>query len=355
MILDRKTIMIVDNAPADLKMTRNALARHYHVVTAPNADKMYDLLEAGALLPDLILLEVNLPETDGFRATQILKSNKLYENIPVIFLTHRGDKQDECEGLSLGAADYIVKPFHSELLLERVKRSLAVESQKKRLLSMNAHLHDIVRKQTIAVRGLQDSILTIISELVENRDDCTGEHIGRTAQMLKALIAGLTKWTAYAKELETLDVDLFIDSSQLHDVGKIAIRDEILLKPGKLTAGEFNIMKKHVEHGVTIIDRIQKQTAESDFLSYAKVMIETHHEKWDGSGYPNGLSGNNIPLYGRMMAIADVYDALTSERPYKKPYSQKDALRIIAESSGTHFDPVIAGVFPKIIHASALS
>ena len=348
---DRKTILVVDDAPADLKLVRSALASHYDVMTAPNADKMFDILATCAALPDLILLEVGLPETDGHQALQILQSDKLYETIPVIFLTHKGDKQDECDGLSLGAADYIAKPFLSELLLKRINRSLSAEAQKKKLLSMNAHLHGVVRKKTLAVRGLQNSILSIVSELVENRDDCTGRHICRTARTLEALIAGLTKWTRYAEELEALDVGLFLDSSQLHDVGKIAIRDDILLKPDRLTEEEFDVMKMHVSHGVNIIDQIRKQTTDSDFLSYARIMIETHHEKWDGSGYPRGLSGNDIHLYGRMMAIADVYDALISDRPYKKAYSQKDALRIILESSGTHFDPVIAGIFPEIIQA----
>jgi putative two-component system response regulator len=188
--------------------------------------------------------------------------------------------------------------------------------------------------------------------LIDERDGVTGGHAGRAAQTLEALIKGLLDKNLFADELRLADIGMIAESSQLHDIGKISIRDDILLKKDKLNAGEYEIMKRHVENGVIFIEQMKHENKADDFLAYAKTMIKTHHEKWDGTGYPYGLAGVNIPLCGRLMAIADAYDVLTSERPYKKACSHKKAMRIITESSGTHFDPMIAGVFPEIICVS---
>ena len=343
-----QTILIVDDASNNLKLARNALAGLYDVVTVPSAGKMYDYLAMRNTAPDMILLDVLMPDMDGYEAIRLLKSDEKYRDIPVLFLTSRDDKEYEYKGLSLGAVDYITKPFVPELLRKRVEVHLLIESQKRELRHMNNHLHETVRIKTLAVKDLRETILSTISELIESRDDATGGHIGRTARTLEVLIRGMIHRNIYAEELEMLDIDLFIESSQLHDVGKISIHDNILLKQDKLTPEEFEIMKKHVEYGVKIIEKIQSKTTENEFLSYAKVMVETHHEKWDGTGYPKGLAGSEIPLFGRLMAIADVYDALVSDRPYKGALSSDDAMRIIKESSATHFDPAIAEVFPAI-------
>ena len=196
---------------------------------------------------------------------------------------------------------------------------------------------------------INKTIVAAMSRLVANKDSTTGRHLGRAARTLGVLIKGLLKLDLYTDELNMLDLNLIVESSQLHDIGKIAIHDDILLKRGKLTADEYELMKKHVEQGVKIIEDIHPGTHENEFLAYAREMIATHHEKWNGSGYPNNLAGEEIPLCGRLMAIADVYDALISERPYKKAFPHKTAIRIIEESGGIHFDPLIAEAFPEII------
>jgi putative two-component system response regulator len=220
-----------------------------------------------------------------------------------------------------------------------------MEAQKEELKYINANLERIVDEKTGAVVELQNAILATVSELVECRDDVTGGHVERTAHTMRLLVGEMMNCGVYADELASWDIELFLQSSQLHDVGKISIHDDILLKPGRLTDKEFDEMKKHAIFGEEIIDRIQKNTRENAFLTHAKIMAGTHHEKWDGSGYPRGIAGKNIPLQGRIMAIADVYDALVSRRPYKEAFPYAKALQIMRESSGSHFDPVILEAF----------
>ncbi|MDR1916423.1 MAG: response regulator [Synergistaceae bacterium] len=340
---DRKKVLIVDDSPINLKMARNALIGVFDVFTVPSVGKMCLLLES--ILPDLILLDVLMPEIGGYEAIRGLKANKTTQDIPVIFLTSKADAVSELEGLSLGAVDYIIKPFTPQLLLKRVKIHMLIESQKKELQYINSNLEELVALKTGAIMELQGAILTTVSELVECRDDITGGHVSRTARILRVMIEEMSNLDVYRDELQLWDIELFLQSSQLHDVGKISIHDNILLKPGKLTEEEFEEMKKHTVFGEKIIDRIQHITRENAFLTHAKIMAGTHHEKWDGSGYPCKLVGEDIPLQGRLMAIADVYDALVSERPYKKAFSVEQATRIIHESFGSHFDPALEEVF----------
>jgi putative two-component system response regulator len=249
------------------------------------------------------------------------------------------------EGLSLGAVDYITKPCIPQLLLKRVEVHMLMEAQKEALKYINANLERIVDEKTSAVVALQNAVLTTVSELVECRDNITGGHIERTERTMRLLVKEMMEQGVYPDELSSWDIELFLQSSLLHDVGKISIHDSILLKPGKLTAEEFDEMKKHALFGEEIIDKIQKNTQENAFLTHAKIMAGTHHEKWDGSGYPRGTVGRNIPLQGRIMAIADVYDALVSKRPYKEPFPHDKVMQIMRGSSGSHFDPAILDVF----------
>jgi putative two-component system response regulator len=203
----------------------------------------------------------------------------------------------------------------------------------------------MVEAKTKSVLKLQNKILKAVAELVECRDDVTGEHIERTQRCLEILLSAVFERSLYAEETSSWNVELVLQSSQLHDVGKISIRDSILRKPGKLTPDEFNEMKKHTTFGVDIIERIEESDEESAFLNYAKIFAGFHHEKWNGSGYPYGVKGEDIPLLGRLMAIVDVYDALTSVRPYKKAFSHDEAMKIISEEKGSHFDPILADAF----------
>ncbi|MDR3278745.1 MAG: response regulator [Oscillospiraceae bacterium] len=339
----RKKILIVDDAPINLKMVRNVLAEQYDVFTAPSAEKMFDFL--GKLIPDLILLDVLMPDVDGYTALVRLRGSARTKDIPVVFLTSRVDTGSEIEGLELGATDYISKSINPQLLLKRVGIHLQLESQKKELLYINTNLQALVEAKTNEVMELQDAILTTVSNLVEFRDDVTGEHVTRTSRTLNLLIEEMLRQGIYRDEMLNWDIKLIVQSSQLHDVGKISVSDRILLKPGSLTEEEYEEMKKHAAFGEDIIDTIQRSTRANKYLAHARIMAGTHHEKWDGSGYPRGLSGENIPLQGRLMAFADVYDALVSERAYKKAFPHEEAVKIIEDASGSHFDPAVMAAF----------
>jgi putative two-component system response regulator len=339
----KKKIVLVDDNPVNLKLARNTLMERYNVFTVPSAQKLFQLLEQ--TIPDLILLDVVMPEISGYEAMGTLKSNPRTSDIPVIFLTSKTDTVSELEGFTLGAVDYISKPFSPQLLLKRVEVHLLLESQKVELKNLNENLQHLVDEKTGEVLELQNAVLITIANLVEYRDDVTGGHVERTEHFLRILVEEMLKEGIHRDILETWDINLFIQSSKLHDVGKIAIRDSILLKPGPLTREEFEEMKKHTIFGETVIEKIQQSAKESIFLIHAKIMAGAHHEKWDGTGYPRGLSGSNIPLQGRLMAFVDVYDALISDRPYKKAFPPEQAMKIIAGGCGTQFDLDLKNVF----------
>jgi putative two-component system response regulator len=303
----------------------------------------------GHVTPDLILLDVEMPELDGYDAIRLLKNNNEYKGIPVIFVTAMSDEQNEMEGLKLGAVDYINKPFNAPLLLRRIETHLSLAENKMELQELNS----IIQKKLIVKIGevfdLQTSILNIVAGMVESRDDTTGGHIHRIQKYLKCLIDGLMNTNEYNEEISSWNMEVVLPSSQLHDVGKIAISDTILNKPGKLTEEEYEIMKTHAKIGREAIRHMEETTLSySGFLEHAKNFAGSHHEKWDGSGYPDGLGGIDIPLEGRLMAVADVYDALVSARPYKKPFSTEKAAEIVRNSSGTHFDPKLVDAFNTV-------
>ena len=339
----RKKIIIVDDNIMNLTAARNALVRKYDIFTVTSGKKLFYLMEQ--VTPDLILLDIEMPDMDGYEIIKILKSNGKSSGVPVIFLTSVIDPESELKGLSLGAIDYITKPFSRELLLKRIEVHLFVEAQKKRLEIYSNNLEEVVEEKRKTIFELQNTILRTVAELVESRDNVTGGHIERTQNYLKFLVDTLVKHDVYAEELSTWDVGLFIMSSQLHDVGKISIKDNILLKPARLTIDEFSEMKRHTAFGMNIIKKIEEGTRENTFLRHARILAGSHHEKWDGSGYLLGLRGDAIPLQGRLMAIVDVYDALTNTRPYKKAFSHEDALHIIEDGVGKHFDPMIGKIF----------
>ena len=342
---ERETIIVVDDDLTNLTVAANSLDDVYDVFTVPSGAKLFTVLEK--VIPDLILLDIEMPDMDGYEVIQILKASDKTADIPVVFLTSVIDPASEIKGLDLGAVDYVTKPFSQELLLKRMGLHLLLERQKKELLSYSRGLENEVSQKTKAVAELQNAILMTVAELVECRDSVTGGHIERTQRYLGFLINIALDDGIYADELSQWDIDLVIMSSQLHDVGKVAIKDDILLKPAKLTKEEFEEIKKHAEIGAEIIRRIEGATSESNFLKHAEVFAESHHEKWDGSGYPYGLEHERIPLEGRLMAIVDVYDALTNDRPYKKAMSHEEAIQIIQDGLGKHFDPLLCDTFLK--------
>ena len=332
----KKRVLVVDDEDSNILLLTRILSTEYTVYASTDGQ---DAIEAAEeLLPDIILLDIVMPDMDGYAVITALKSSGKTKAIPVIFLTAMTSPEDEIKGLTLGAVDYIFKPFSRDLLLKRVDMHL-------QLKRYSNELEQMVEERTQVVVELKDAMLETLAELVECRDDITGGHIGRTQNYLKMLVNLLVKHDIYTDELSKWNIDLFVMSSKLHDVGKISIRDNILMKPGKLTDEEFEEMKNHTLFGKEIIERIERKTRESSFLQHAKIMALSHHEKWDGSGYPHGLKGDDIPLQGRLMAIVDVYDALTNDRPYKKAFTHQAALEIINKGKGTHFDPLLCETF----------
>ena len=349
----RSKIILVDDVKANLTMGRDLLKTFYEIYPVLSAERLFELLEK--VTPDLILLDIAMPVMDGYETIKKLKANPHFADIPVIFLTAQDDDDSEVEGFDLGAADYVTKPFSGPLLLRRIANQLLITQQRKELQKSQAalknhakNLENNVKAKTAEVVELQNAILGTIADLVEFRDKLTGGHVLRTQRYLQALTEEMIREGIYADVMSTWNMEFYLPAAQLHDVGKIAISDTILNKPAKLTPEEFDIMKSHVTVGVDAIQQIMNKTKDHNFLNHALLIAGTHHEKWNGSGYPVGLKGSNIPLEGRLMAIADVYDALIAERPYKKALTHEEACKIIEEGAGSHFDPVLGDVFKAV-------
>jgi len=344
--MERKTIFIVDDDMTNLTIGADTLSDSYNIFTFISGKLLLKKLEK--YIPDMILLDVDMPDMDGYEVINKIKGDDKTSNVPVIFLTAKSDCESELEGLSLGAIDYIIKPFSPPLLRKRIEVHLLVESQKTKLQDFNMNLMRMVEAKTRTVIELQNAILSTMTKLVDRRDDITGGHIDRTQRYMYILLNKMHDIDQYKDESSTWDMDLVVQSTRLHDIGKIAIRDNILLKPGKLTDEEFEIIKTHASIGEDAITEIENNTSEHKFLEYSKVFVATHHERWDGSGYPRGLKGGETPLLGRAMALVDVYDALVSVRPYKEPFTHEEAVEIISEESGAHFDPDIVDIFLSV-------
>jgi putative two-component system response regulator len=327
-----KTIFVVDDSDTTLAMVEFALETHYRVITISSAGRMMELLEK--IVPDLILLDIEMPNMNGLEALRRLKASVKYASIPVIFLSALNDASTEAYGIELGAVDFVGKPFSAPVLLNRIKLHLGMD--------------EVIRERTARLFNLKSGIVSVMADLVESRDMVTGGHIERTTTYIKILLDVMLDMGLHADEIKGWDLDMVSSSARLHDVGKIAITDTILNKPGKLTPEEFESVKLHTREGERIIDQIVSRTGDEVFLYHAKIFAGYHHEKWNGLGYPHGTKGEETPLQGRIMAIADVYDALISERPYKKAFPPEKAESIIMGDAGTHFDPYIADAFYKV-------
>lgn len=320
----QRTLLVVDDTPANIDLLKGILGPHYTIKVATNgllALKLADLPPR----PDLILLDIMMPGMDGYEVCQTLKTRESTRAIPVIFVTARDQAEDEARGFELGAADYLIKPISAPIVLARVRTHLRLADE--RLL-----LEDMVRERTQQLEQLQMELIMQLGRAAEFRDNETSAHTLRMAELSRLLgqRAGLD-----ARQCERL-----LYAAMLHDVGKIGIPDTLLFKPGKLTDDEFAQVKRHSEIGAKIIG-----DHGADVLRMAREIALTHHERWDGAGYPSGLRGQEIPLVGRISALADVFDALTSERPYKKPWSVDDALAWIRQEAGKHFDPELTQLF----------
>jgi len=336
-------IFLVDDNITILNAGKTALQHKYTVITIPSGEKL--LLSLKKLKPSLILLDIDMPVISGYDIIKALKLNSETADIPVIFLTAKSEVKDEILGLSFGAVDYIIKPFSKPRLLKRIELHLMLQSKRDELCAFNRNLRNMVNERVNDITALQNAVIMWAAEVIEFRDEDTGQHVERVQKYLEILLDKMKKTQYCADEIREWDIDAFLKSALLHDVGKIKIRDNILLKKAKLTDEELAEMKLHSLYGKTLIESLQNKVPDQTFLDYAKILAYRHHEKWDGTGYPDGLKGEEIPLQARMMAIADVYDALISDRPYKKALSHEEAMRIIAESRGTQFDPDLIDLF----------
>jgi len=339
----KSCIFLVDDNSVNLNTGKSALQHEYTVITIPSGEKLLLLLEKNK--PDLILLDIDMPGMNGYDAIRIIKSNPKTTEIPVIFLTGKNDVRDEFMGLSLGAVDYITKPFSTPLLKKRVELHLLLQAQKNALLEFNSNLLHMVNERVKDISDLQNAIIRWAAEVIEFRDEETGRHVERVQRFLELLLDKMKNMDLYADELAEWDIDAFLKSALLHDVGKIKIRDDILLKPSRLTDDELVKMKSHSLYGKMLLESLQNKVPNQVFLDYAKELAHRHHERWDGTGYPDRLKGKEIPLQARMMSITDVYDALISERPYKKAFTHEEAIDIIKKERGSQFDPDLTDLF----------
>jgi putative two-component system response regulator len=299
--------------------------------------------------PDLILLDIMMPGMDGYEVCTRLKADSLTRHIPVMFLTAKSEEADEQRGLDLGAVDYITKPIKGAIVRARVRTQLALKASADFLRDKNVYLEEEVARRTREVMSVQDVTTLAMASLAETRDADTGNHIRRTQRYVRALAWKLCTHPQFAAALTPHDIGLLYKSAPLHDIGKVGIPDRILLKPGKLTSEEFEVMKTHTTLGRDAILNAEKELGvQVEFLTVAKEIAYSHQEKWDGSGYPLGLSGTQIPISARLMAVADVYDALISRRVYKEPMPHALAVEIIAQTRGKHFDPNVVDAFLEI-------
>jgi putative two-component system response regulator len=344
----KASILVVDDSPSSLSLMFGLLKDRFTVKGANNGENALRVARGGTP-PDLILLDVVMPGLSGHEVCQALKADDATRDIPVIFLTSLSEAAEEFRGLGMGAIDYITKPVNPAIFLSRIKTQLENKAARDFLKNRNAVLEHEVGRRTREIRDAEDATIVILASLVETRDNETGNHIRRTQHYIRALAKKLQNHPRFAACLSDHQIDILFKSAPLHDIGKVAIPDRILLKPGKLMPEEFEIMKAHTTLGHKALeDAEQKLGMKVEFLACAKEIAISHQEKWNGSGYPGQLAGDEIPVSGRLMAVADVYDALRSDRVYKRGIGHEDAAAIIVEGKGSHFDPDMVEAFIAI-------
>ena len=339
------TILIVDDSPENLMVLTELLSPTYRVLAAQSGEKCLRIASSKTR-PDLILLDVMMPGMDGYEVLRQLRTNPETHRIPVVLLTALADPQSEEFGLSLGAVDYITKPIKPVIVQARVRTQLEAKQARDGLQDQNAALEAEVARRMTENDLIQQVSIRALAHLAEIRDPETGNHILRTQAYVRLLASALAGHPRFAETLSPDYIDLLSRSAPLHDIGKVGIPDHVLLKPGKLTPDEWEIMKTHAVLGCNAIAQAEADAAKPvGFLAIAKLIARSHHEKWNGSGYPDGLAGDDIPIAARLMALADVFDALTCKRIYKPAFSFDEASRIIVEGKGAHFDPDVVDAF----------
>lgn len=335
-------VLVVDDTETNIDILVETLGDTYDVSVAMDGESALE--DVAERQPDLILLDIMMPGMDGYEVCEKLKKDESTKNIPIIFLTAMTEQQDEAKGLALGAVDYVTKPFSPEIVKSRVHNQLELKRHRD-------NLEVLVQERTVELMLTQDATIYALATLAEYRDPETGGHIRRTQHYVLALAEHLRSHPKFSSFLDDKNITLLYKSAPLHDIGKVGVQDAILLKPGKLTDEEFDEMKNHTTYGHDTILKVEKEIGDeytASFLGLSREIAYTHQEKWDGSGYPQGLKGEDIPISGRIMAIADVYDALICKRVYKPPFPHSKAVSIIEESKGSHFDPDMVDAFLEL-------
>ena len=340
----KPSILIVDDSPDNLSLMAGLLLNHYTVKTAIAGSQVMKI--AITEQPDVILLDIMMPDLDGYEVCRRLKADSLTSQIPVIFLTSKTDPESEQLGMTVGAVDYIMRPVTPSILLSRVKAHFMVAANAKTMRINNEYLEFEVSKRTRQMAALQNVTILALASLAETRDSETGNHLKRTQYYMELLCKYLRRQPRFTDFLSPERIQFMIQCAPLHDIGKVGIPDRILLNPGRYQPSEFEIMKTHCELGRHAIANAQASAPQDgEFFEIAKQIIYSHHEKWDGSGYPLGLVEEAIPIPARLMALADVYDALICRRVYKAGMSHEQAVQIIRDGRGKHFDPDVVDAF----------
>ena len=341
----KPTVLVVDDTPDNLTLMSELLRGRYTVKLAKSGEKALQLAGADPH-PDLILLDIMMPGLSGYDVMRELKANEVTRHIPVIFLTAMSAVEDERKGLEMGAVDYITKPVSPPIVLARVANHLKLKAASDFLRDKSKFLEEEVERRTRDNQAIQDVTILAMASLAETRDLETGNHIRRTQHYVRILAERLKNHPRFGYYLTDETVAMLFKSAPLHDIGKVGIPDRILLKPGRYTPEEFEIMKTHTTLGRDAIQSAEDHLGMSvDFLKIAKDIAYYHQEKWDGSGYPTGAAGENIPICARLMAVADVYDALSSARVYKKAMPHGQVIEYMREGRGTDFDPDVLDAF----------
>ena len=336
-----KSILVVDDDIMNLTMAKYILVRNgYEVQEAKNGKECLEFLQSA--LPDLILLDIEMPEMSGFEVMELLQKEEKWKKVPVIFLTADRSEETEEKCFQMGAVDYIGKPFVPAIMLQRVKRTIELEDYRKSLEAM-------VEAQLQRITQLQQDIIITMANLIESRDGTTGEHVKRTSTYVSGFLNKLIEKGVYKEFLTKEFVNYVKRATPMHDIGKITISDIILQKPGRFTGEEYEIMKQHATAGSKLIKDNMSSIVDKKFVEIAANIAEYHHEKWNGEGYPSGLRGEEIPLCARIVAIADVYDALVAKRQYKEGMTAAEAIEIMQKDRGISFEPILLDVFVECL------
>ncbi|EOS21092.1 hypothetical protein C806_04677 [Lachnospiraceae bacterium 3-1] len=332
----KKTILVVDDNKLNLAIAQTLLAEEYHVETVNSGELALQYL--GESETDLVLLDIQMPKMDGFEVMRHIQGDEILRKIPVIFLT--GDRTEETEEIcfQMGAMDYIGKPFVPGVMMQRVRRTLELQGYRK-------NLEDMVEQQLERITQLQQGIIITIANLIESRDGTTGEHVKRTSAYVELLLKKMQEKGVYKEILTPTYVDYLKKASPLHDIGKITVPDRILQKPGALTQDEYDLIKLHAKAGGRLIEENMDCIVDKEFVEIAQDIAACHHERWNGTGYPRGLQGKEIPLSARILAIADVFDALVSKRQYKEKMTLEQAFEIMEKERGEDFEPILLDTF----------